>query len=239
MFKFQLRVSNNDRAIIDETITDKALENVFKKAEDILKKQNLKNFNKDMEIELADFKTPKNKYKMQWNNTPTFNGDSGYFKGWQNYTDGKVFIEKTTFLNTYLPPILFGLFNFCVLVLFYIISKDIFVSLDDKRNIQLVILFSIFLIGSIYSAAAPKFRTNLNEIAHSIKGIIGFNILLEIPIWLSVFVTILAAYNNGLFNISYHFSIIVQCCVIIILLVKISVAITLDINKFYNKTIKG
>lgn len=240
MKKFRLIVLDEEKdsaknILYEENVTGKNFMEVKSNAENLLKNNlfdgNLKPKNK-IKIRLVSIKNSEKLevYEMVWYDT-SFAKNNGYFKGWEfKDLEEKKENKWRNFINTGFYPILFSIVILIIVLLISLVKNySIILTEDNEKKLISTLSFIIFIIGFLYSGASPLLRVNFNERVNTNKGVIAFNILLEIPIWIAAIATIYNLNNNGLFEvIKFEWAILV---VIIYAFGKVFVSSLLDIEK--------
>lgn len=220
-YLFRVFDKENNTSCLKKKFSNLTINEAKSRAEKILKKSNVKEYHKNLDISLTliessfditeDIKT----HKMQWNEA-AFSDGSGYFEGWTGNNSEVSTTKESSWTNTWLYPLLFFINAVCCLILTLIFP-------NPSSNVAKWTLFS----GLIYSAILTVVRSNFNDNAKSIKYIVFFNIVLEFPIFVT---TILAL--SKFFILEGPFSFWSMTIVVLIYLgVKILIGIVFDYHK--------
>ena len=224
-YLFRVFDEENNKTCLKREFTNLTIKEATNKAENILKDSKKVDFHKKLDISLTliessigiteEIKT----HKMQWNEAP-FSKGKGYFNGWESTHSEASDSKATSFKNTYLLPILIAIIA--------IVSLQFTVKTANYEKTAQILLIGIviYLASLLYSCFHTIVKSNFMDKAKSIKDLIFYNVILEIPIWLT---TIIALYKlSGDIEIVIPNPIGLYVWIGILLLTKLSINILFD-----------
>lgn len=227
--------NSEEKITYENDVTGRSFMEVKLNAENLLK-NNFFDRNRtpsnQMKIRLISKKNSNEVNEMIWNDTSSLNSN-GYFKGWEFKTKEKK-SKLSAFRDTSFFPIIFSVI-LLILALLIDLANNKFGIFTDSNAKEFINIFSLIILmtGLLYGGVSPIFRSNFNQSANTIKGVLAFNILLEIPIWITAVTTVYNLNNNGLFEI-----IKIEAALSVVVLyafVKVGISSLLDIEKLSTK----